>query len=386
MSDVIKRARLRHNTSTQEILHPETEWAQLVDGNESVDKRVKTFYVPVVGDYFYRPKLLGVSKTTITVWAGTRFVVNGRYYEVTEDTSVALPSGTINGKDVYLYACENPDATSTTPVFVTSLNSTYPNGYTAATSRKIGGVHCLCVAVGTISGHPLSGYAAGNILPASVWDLAFRAVAGNEGMVYCEALDLWVDIYLASVSGSGLASIYNATTADGGNSHAWWNFVEKFSVVKKRLPWQHEFAIFALGSNQGTNVQGSNDKGTAGGYVDKDGRRMISNIGCESCCGFLWQWANDTGDHCRYNNESDKPETLAAARTWKSTTVSGESDSKGQSYQDPGRAILGGAWVSGACCGSRSSSWAYGSLDLHGSRGARGVCAVRRGAGGSPAD
>ncbi|UNF41144.1 hypothetical protein MNL09_03155 [Bartonella krasnovii] len=46
-----------------------------------------------------------------------------------------------------------------------SVNATYPDGYTANNSGKIGGFHALCADVGTISGHPLSGYRAGIYYP-----------------------------------------------------------------------------------------------------------------------------------------------------------------------------------------------------------------------------
>ena len=77
-----------------------------------------------------------------------------------------------------------------------------PYGYTATTSRKVGGFHCLCANVGTIAGHTLNGYVAGDILPASVWDLKHRPKSEPEGMVYIDGIDMWVDIYLCSWSGS----------------------------------------------------------------------------------------------------------------------------------------------------------------------------------------
>ena len=89
------------------------------------------------------------------------------------------------GKDFYLYACAQLDGTFK---YLLSANSTVPTGYTADNSRKIGGFHCLCVSVGTISGHTLSGYVEGDILPASVWDLTHRPASEPEGMVYVSGL------------------------------------------------------------------------------------------------------------------------------------------------------------------------------------------------------
>jgi len=71
------------------------------------------------------------------------------------------------GKDFYIYACQ--PASGDAPVIKLSANSTVPTDYTAGNSRKIGGFHCLCVAVGDIAGHTLDDFLAGDVLPASVW-------------------------------------------------------------------------------------------------------------------------------------------------------------------------------------------------------------------------
>ena len=46
---------------------------------------------------------------------------------------------------------------------------------------KLGGFHCLCVDVGTISGHALTNYIAGDILPRSCWDLKHKPRSEPEG-------------------------------------------------------------------------------------------------------------------------------------------------------------------------------------------------------------
>ncbi len=143
-------------------------------------------------------------------------------------------------------------------MFVLSLNSTVPTGYDAQNSRKIGGFHCLCASVGTISGHTLSGYAAGDILPLSVWDLLHRPVSEPEGMVWIEGLGIWVDIYLGSYNGSKLVSAYGALTADGSSSPAFHGekFAEYAGLVGKRLVRRDEFIVFAKGSNEETSISG----------------------------------------------------------------------------------------------------------------------------------
>lgn len=119
------------------------------------------------------------------------------------------------GKDVYIYACKPQDISSTEPIFILSLNSTVPTGYTASSSRKIGGFHCLCADVGTIDGHTLSGYVTGDILPASIWDLLHRPKGDSEGLAYDEVSECWLSIYQLSWDGTKLVSVYNGVIADG---------------------------------------------------------------------------------------------------------------------------------------------------------------------------
>ena len=190
-----------------------------------------------------------------------------------------------NGVDYYIYACI--PTSGTTPVFKISKNSTYPAGYTADNSRKIGGFHTLCADVGTIEGHALSGYVAKDILPASVWDLKHRPKSSPEGMVWSEKAGIWVDIYLASGTGANTASVYGGTISDSRN---WMDFVDDFGAVGKQLLSDQEFQIIAANSNEETNIAGSADPVTTGGHSDTAGRRMISDIGCEDCAGAMWQW------------------------------------------------------------------------------------------------
>lgn len=271
------------------------------------------------------------------------------------------------GKDFYIYACE--PSSGTTPDIVLSEDSTYPSGYTADSSRKIGGFHCLCVAAGTIAGHTLNGYVAGDILPASVWDLKHRPISDPEGMVFDECSNVWWDIYLASWS-SGLQTTYNATIVDGGSTPKlhWYNFVEEFAEVKKRLPTQQEFLSAAIGSPQETNISGSADPGTTGGHSDTASRRIISNIGCEDMTGVLWQWG-----------DGESPSGIAASYAVADTDGTAdsldedESIGRGQHYLVPYRPRLGGSWADGARCGSRCSVWSASPLALNSGNGARGV-------------
>jgi len=263
------------------------------------------------------------------------------------------------GKNFYVYAVL---VGGVALGLLASANATCPTGYSTTTSRKIGGFHCLCLSVGTISGHALSGYVTGDILPASVWDLKHRPVSAPEGMVYVAGIGKWVDIYLASVSAGALTSAYNATCADGASATVfdWYDFSEWFGRIGKRLPTQAEFMAAATGSNEGTNIAGSADPGTTGGKTDTAGRRMISSAGVEDCAGNLFQWSIEAG-------------AVAGTAALKDQFVSGRTTQRGQGYQEPTRGILGGVWSNGAYCGSRGSVWNNGPTTTSSGNGARGV-------------
>jgi hypothetical protein len=287
-------------------------------------------------------------------------------------------AGTRNGEDVYIYAVE--PSSGTTPNFCLSSNSTYPNGTvggvtaSATNSRKIGGFHCLCVSAGTLSNNPLTGYLAGDILPRSVWTQAsHRPTANPEGMVYV-GNKLWADIYLASNT-TTLESSYGGTIVDGASGsptydHHWYNFVGQFAEIDKRLPTQSEFMALAIGSNEETNISGSADPGTTGGHTDTAGRRMISNIGCEDCCGAMWQWLNETGSN-------------GGAASWAVQDTASDGTSfdgvnsigRGQGYAVPNRPGVGGSWSNGVICGSGGVNWGNSPLILYDNFGSRGVSA-----------
>ena len=257
------------------------------------------------------------------------------------------------GKDFYVYAVQ--PGSGTVPSFKVSANSTVPSGYSASTSRKLGGFHCLCVAAGTISSHPASGYLAGDIIPNSVWDLKFRAANGNNaGMAYVEALDIWIDIYLASGTGASTASVNGGTISD---TRTWLDFVDDGAAVKKRMLRDYEFQIAAAGSNEETNIAGSADPGTTGGHSDTASRRMISNYFLEDCCGTLWQWLDEDGN--------------SSGSGWQNTL----GGTKGQYYGSADvKLIAGGNWDAGAYCGSRCRNALNARWITHSSIGCR-LCA-----------
>lgn len=323
-------------------------------------------------------------KNKITLQAGTviRLEVAAddiRYLEVKEDTDYNIynimdtgASSLTAGKDYYLYVVAKNEVNSeTTEVIKTvelkaSANSTYPNGYTASNSRKIGGFHTLCMAVTSSNApalvdtniwesHPAIGYNAGDIIPNSVWCLSHRPLSEPAGMVYVDKIDMWVDIYLQSGTGLSTKSAYGATVTDTRQpiNHQW-----DLQLINKKLATDNDFTIFAEGSNQKTAIYGSaapNPK-TSGGHVDTAGKRMISGYFIEECCGYLWQWLDEiapTGGNGFSNYDG------SAAR--------------GQSHGVPYVLAAGGLWGDSSSCGSRSRFAASSRSAAVASLGGRGV-------------
>ena len=249
-------------------------------------------YQTTLHNFVYKCTSAGTSLLSEPTWGttvgGTTTESGGPtwtcYYDTTNPSVRA-------GQDYYIYACQ--PTSGIIPKILLSSNATYPHGYTASNSRKIGGFHCLCGSVGTISNHPLTGYLTGDILPASVWCLKHRHASGdNRGMVYIEPLNKWAAIY--NISGTQFApvSAFGGTILD---TITWYQGRDAASRVQMRLPTDAEFGVLAAGSNEATNILGSADPVTVTAAVDTAGRRMISNYGVESAVGSMKQFGDVLG-------------------------------------------------------------------------------------------
>lgn len=354
------------NTSSLDISVLEQQIQQITDYSNYEVSCIKNNPV-----YYNRDQLFYSNKTNITIPKNLKINIDGGCYistinKVLQLSTVDTPQN-LAGKDVYIYACKPQDISSTEPIFVLSLNSTVPTGYTASSSRKIGGFHCLCADVGTIDGHTLSGYVTGDILPASIWDLLHRPKGDSEGLAYDEVSECWLSIYQLSWDGTKLVSVYNGVIADGASTKKWHGeaFIEQLMNQKMRLPWRHEFQMAAKGSNEGTGIKNAADPNTTGGHVDSNNRRMISNIGLEDCCGCSWQWAMDLG--------------FAGGSGWNNSVYHSSVDSQryGQAYGTLYRLLLGAAWDGGSVCGSRSVFCHDGSSAVLSDCSARGASEPR---------
>lgn len=312
----------------------------------------------VVSPLYWSPYPISVNKRTITIPKDIFVDINGTVYRKTEPST--FTTEVIPGRDIYIYAVISAEGDLG---IVISENSTVPPGYTASNSRKIGGYHCLGTSVGTISGHPLSGYTAGEVLPNSVWDLIHRPKGDPEGYCYIPEVDIWMSIYLLSWNGIKLVSSSGGVLADGTSSKKFSGelFSEQLHKQGVRLPWRHEFIIGALGSPEGVNIKGSADPNTTGGHSATNNQRIISNYGLEDCTGVLWQWCEDLG--------------FAGGSGWTNSVYNSSVDSikRGQSYGNLYRLLVGAYWYNGASCGSRSVTCSHVSGNAYDDCGSRGV-------------
>lgn len=314
------------------------------------------------------------SKESIVVKAGTviKLQVVGeeqpRYYRVNSDTNYDLASildtGNVTaGTDYCIYLVAGSGSTVN---LVASVNSTFPTGYTANNSRKIGGLHTLCKEVTSATApalvdtniwtsHPAIGYSAGDIIPNSVWCLTHRPIAEPNGMVYVDVIDKWVDIYLQSGTNLTAGSVFGGTITNSRTQqqHQW-----DMKLQKKELATDDDFIQFAEGSNQKTAVKGSAQPNPfiAGGHDDTASKRMISGYFIEECCGLIWQWLNEPSANGGSNF----------------STYDGEGK-RGQTYGSSYCLLAGGPWTNSTSCGSRCRAGATVRSLVTAYHGARGV-------------
>ena len=257
------------------------------------------------------------------------------------------------GKDFYIYACV--PVSGYVPVIILSAATTYPAGYTADNSRKIGGFHCECANVGTISGHPLTGYLAGDIIPRSIQDLKHRpygrflpgfAWGGPTDFDSLNYAPLWASIYHLSGTGASIASVFGAAATVSRN---FYDFADDLKNIGARMMTDWEFAQLHSGTPEETNIYESANPTTVGGHVDTASRRIVSNIGLEDMSGVWWTWLQDRQS---YIAGAD----YAAAIAFGYENIVGTRGSHyGQgTYQAQAAVFAGGAWADAASCGSRA--------------------------------
>lgn len=285
-------------------------------------------------------------------------VVNNVAYKYDEGAGLVLPGSMSIGTDYAIYA--TPDG------LVVSANFTTPDGYTALTSRRVGGFH----------------YQNGEINEFSLYDIKYCPNARNamtkandpRGMFRIPGFG-WSDIYLLNTTPDLLGtSAYGATIADGSSppkKPEFWggdgtvqysNFTqyiatEVLAAFGKRVPTQHEFAMLAAGTVAGYAV------GTDPGTVQFD-ESTTSRFGAVGASGVIWQWGSEVWD--RGNGSS--------GYAW----YAGDTNGEGQIYTagsaGVGASRFGGSWAESGVAGSRASTWYNGPWSSLSDIGARGVC------------
>ncbi len=226
--------------------------------------------------------------------------------------------------------------------------------------------------------HTLAGFSAGDILPESVWCLTWKPdTLFDDAMVYDVSTGIAVDIYLQSGKSRNTRSKYNATHTTNQPQVC---HIDDMMQVGKQLLSDDEFSSIALGSNECTNITGSSDKSVVGGHIDTGGRRMTSAIGCEECCGYLWQWLRNVsalgiGSAWTDIDNSNGHNIGSSTPTWYS--VDGQ-NKFGQMYQVVTSLLAGGRWLGGASCGSRCRSAHFGRSSCFWGLGSRGSSRVIR--------
>ena len=296
------------------------------------------------------------------------------------------------GNDYYVYICDSRlDAED--EKYVISLNSTYPNGWNASNSRKIGGFHygrCRKVddnlqpvnSSGVIFGTGWESAVSNGILPRSVWTLGHRPKCNPEGMVYLGG-GTWIDIYLSSDDGAyGLKSEYNCAPMTGTEGMNWYTFAERLMKSGKRMPDYSEFCAYAFGSPQGLDDANTNawsatsntGRGTTGSVVN-----AVSAVGCVDAVGRVWEWLNDLITRAEHATNA----TYHASEAWgwdlTSPLKTGATQyDVGNIYQYYYASLAalraGGSWSDGANAGARAVDCYYYPWHVSTTIGVRGAC------------
>ena len=298
---------------------------------------------------FYKtdPATVALTKTTagtLSLKAGTVVEVAGSILTFAADTAVTMPALTA-GTDYAVYLCADGSVRA-------DAGFTAPAGYTAATSRRIGGGH-----------YDLTG----SFNAYSLWDLKWRpACADPRGMVLVAGA-FWADIYLLGVNhptagtsaagqtiadGASPPKIPSAFGGTGSNSYGdltWWTAAEVMAAYGKRLPTYQEFAALAYGVTENQSV-GSDPVTTQhqAGYTSK--------WGIEQATGVMTIWGREFAG----------PYGLASYQN--------NNGGRGATSDLPNAAAWGGNWGDAANSGSRLCRWDMAPTNSGNFLTARGVC------------
>ncbi|ENM3784706.1 hypothetical protein V9N53_001997 [Vibrio cholerae] len=278
-------------------------------------------------------------------------IVEGQLLTFGANETITTPT-LLLGVDYAIYA--------TADGLIVSSNFTFPDGYNADNSRRIGGFH----------------YGNNEFKSYSFYDLNFRPKCKDpRGMVIdISGSSFWADIYLLNTTPDALGtSAYNATIADGasppkipvkwgGNGTSQYANLTQYIAAEvlaaygKRLPSHDEFEILALGSIHGYSV-------VSDPVTTKFDASARSKNGCEQVSGHMWQWGKEIWD--RGNGSS--------GYAWYAgdTNVQGQVFSAGSSAV--GAVLFGSSWDTSSFAGARASYWGHEPWTSGDALGCRGI-------------
>ncbi|EGQ8491901.1 hypothetical protein GRR94_04445 [Vibrio cholerae] len=279
-------------------------------------------------------------------------IVDGQLLTFGANETITTPTLLV-GVDYAIYA--------TDAGLIVSSNFTFPDGYNADNSRRIGGFH----------------YGNNEFKSYSFYDLNFRPKCKDpRGMVIdISGSRFWNDIYLLNSTPDALGtSAYNAQIADGsspckipaiwgGDGTAQYSNLTQYIAAEvlaaygKRLPSHDEFEILALGSTPGYAVG-------ADPVTTKFDVNARSKNGSEQVSGHLWQWGKDVWD--RGNGSS--------GYAWYAADTDGAGQVHSAGSQAVGAVLLGASWVDSGYAGARASGWHFEPWFSSATVGARGLC------------
>mgnify|MGYP001770677065 CR=1 FL=1 len=270
------------------------------------------------------------------------------------------------GDDICIYAAQSATGVSD---LIASKNTTFPDGYTADNTRKIGGFH-----VGRVrpfsERYNASYVPAVGIVPNSVWDLHHRPVCDPSG--FAEMPDgRWISIYqLSEGSGTGAGVVpvsrYGATPIKD-DIYARKDFPNLLQNAGMYAPDVQLFRCYAQGAPQGSDTNNdtawsatSNSGPTTTGAVAK----AVSQFNIVDAVGNLWDYLST-----EYNT--------GTAWNWDRSVVNTGIDAshpRGEVYHDNWRSALGGGrFDHGARDGAECVNWINFPWNSSGSVGVRGV-------------
>ena len=306
---------------------------------------------------------------TIHIMGGLLLAVGNSIFETTATTLTAEnldnESAFTIGADYHVYICDptNGDETKDEDeVFKISKSSTYPSGYTAENSRKIGGFHYGVVRHVNEYGNPVNNsgeengsgwqsYVYNGILPNSVWTVLHRPKCDPTGMCYIGG-NLWGDIYLSSDDGAnGLQSVYNENPITGTEGLNWYIANEKAHRVGKRLPTYAEFCQAAFGSPEGADANNNYAWSATGNTARAKCGAVtyaVSAVNIRDLVGNVWKWCDE---FCL--------DPTASQWAWQDVLGAGHGDAYIPSNTALHAFVCGGSWSGGVLDGDRAVGCSY---------------------------